>query len=160
MAFSPGSHALFCSKWVIFGILTLQKKERLSRGLDVKWNIPSTCLAASKKWFSTGIYSIKRASEWLWPETQETPQNGQNVHGFQVRTPICHIVPVSRAYGGGDFVIRNSAPITSTRDQKTRTVSTCLILVHRITAFVFAFVFAFAMAIPRCQWRYLKHRAQ
>ena len=27
------------------------------------------------------------------------PQNGQNVHGFQVRTPICHIVPVSRAYG-------------------------------------------------------------
>ena len=26
-------------------------------------------------------------------------QNGQNLHGFQVRTPICHIVPVSRAYG-------------------------------------------------------------
>ena len=29
---------------------------------------------------------------------QETPQNGQNVHRFQVRTPICHIVPVSHAY--------------------------------------------------------------
>ena len=28
-----------------------------------------------------------------------TPQDGQNVHGFQVRTPICHIVPVSRTYG-------------------------------------------------------------
>ena len=28
----------------------------------------------------------------------ENPQNGENVHGFQVRTPICHIVPVSRAY--------------------------------------------------------------
>ena len=26
------------------------------------------------------------------------PQNGENVHGFQVRTPICHIVPVSRTY--------------------------------------------------------------
>ena len=25
----------------------------------------------------------------------------KNVHGFQVRTPICHIVPVLRAYGGG-----------------------------------------------------------
>ena len=23
------------------------------------------------------------------------------MHRFQVRTPICHIVPVSRAYGGG-----------------------------------------------------------
>ena len=32
-----------------------------------------------------------------------TPQNGQNVHGFQVRTPICHIVPVSRAYVYGGF---------------------------------------------------------
>ena len=29
---------------------------------------------------------------------EETPENGQNVHGFQVRTPICHIVPVSRTY--------------------------------------------------------------
>ena len=38
------------------------------------------------------------ASEWLWLDMQETPENGQNVHGFQVRTPICHIVPVSRAY--------------------------------------------------------------
>ena len=27
----------------------------------------------------------------------ENPQNGENVRGFQVRTPICHIVPVSRA---------------------------------------------------------------
>ena len=31
-------------------------------------------------------------------ETQQTPQAGQKVHRFQVRTPICHIVPVSRAY--------------------------------------------------------------
>ena len=48
--------------------------------------------------FSTGIYSINRASEWLWLETH---QNGQNVQGMQVRTPICHIVPVSRAHEGG-----------------------------------------------------------
>ena len=47
----------------------------------------------------TGIYSKNRASEWPWLEIRETHQNCQNVHGFQVRTPICHIVPVSRAYG-------------------------------------------------------------
>ena len=58
----------------------------------------STCLDASKKWLFTGIYSINRVSEWLWLENQEAPQNGQNVHGFPVRTPICHIVPISRAY--------------------------------------------------------------
>ena len=75
-----------------------KNKERLSRGLDVNWHIPSTCLDASRKWFSTGIYSINRASGWLWPENEETPENDQNVHGFQVRTPICHIVPVSHAY--------------------------------------------------------------
>ena len=46
----------------------------------------------------TGIYSKNRASGWLWLENQDAPQNGQNVHSFPVRTPICHIVPVSRAY--------------------------------------------------------------
>ena len=75
-----------------------KNKERLSKGLDIKWHIPSTCLDASRKWFSTGIYSINRAFEWLCLRTQQTPQNDQNVHGFQVKTPICHIVPVSRAY--------------------------------------------------------------
>ena len=49
-----------------------KNKERLSRGLDMKWHIPFTCLDASRKWFSTGIYSTKRASEWLWLETQRT----------------------------------------------------------------------------------------
>ena len=63
----------FGPKWVIFGVLALQNKERLSRGLDVKWHIPSTCLDAYRKWFSIGIYSINRASEWLWLETQGTP---------------------------------------------------------------------------------------
>ena len=29
---------------------------------------------------------------------QRGKKNGQNMHGFQVRTPILHIVPVSRAY--------------------------------------------------------------
>ena len=75
-----------------------KNKERLSKGLDVKWHIPSTCRDAFRMWFSIGIYSINRASAWLWLKTQETLQNGQNVHRFQVRTPICHIVPVSRAY--------------------------------------------------------------
>ena len=74
-----------------------KNKARLSKGLDVKWHIPSTCLDASRMWFSTGIYSINKTSELLWLKPQQTPQNGQNVHGFPVRTPICHIVPVSRA---------------------------------------------------------------
>ena len=71
-----------------------KNKETFSRGLNVKWHIPSTCLDASRKWFSTGICSMNRTSEWLWLESEETLENGQNVHGFQVRTPICHIVPV------------------------------------------------------------------
>ena len=58
----------------------------------------STFLDASKKWLFTGTYSINKASEWLWLEHQEAPQTGQNVHGLQVRTPIRHIVPVSRTY--------------------------------------------------------------
>ena len=41
-------------------------KERLSRGLGVKGHIPSTCLDASRKSFSTEIYSKNRASEWPW----------------------------------------------------------------------------------------------
>ena len=49
-------------KWVIFGVLGHYKnKERLSRGLGMKWRIPSTCLDASRNWFSTGIYSINWA---------------------------------------------------------------------------------------------------
>ena len=67
-----------------------KNRERLLMGSDIKWHIPSTCLDASKKRFSIGIYSINRASERLWLETQQTPQNEQNVHGFQVRTPICY----------------------------------------------------------------------
>ena len=63
--------------------LYYKNKERISRGLDVKWHIPSICLDAFTEWVSIA---------------QETPQNGQNVHGFQVRTPICHIVHVSSAY--------------------------------------------------------------
>ena len=42
-----------------------KNKERLSRALDVKWHIPSTCLDALRMWFATGIYSINRASGWL-----------------------------------------------------------------------------------------------
>ena len=75
----------------------------------------STCLDVSKKWLFTGIYSINRASAWLWLENQDAPQNGQNVHGFPVRTPICHIVPVSRAYGYMAYII---SAVTSIGGQK------------------------------------------
>ena len=44
---------------------------------------------------------MHRGPDWSWIEAQEAPQNGQNGHGFQVRTLICHFVPVSRASGGG-----------------------------------------------------------
>ena len=30
---------------------------------------------------------------------KETPENGQNVHGFRVRTPLCHIVPFHAPMG-------------------------------------------------------------
>ena len=56
----------FGPKWAIFGFWHYKNKERVSRDLDVKWHIPSTCLDAFKKWFSIGIYSMNRASEWLW----------------------------------------------------------------------------------------------
>ena len=58
--------------------------------------------------FSTGTSSINRTFKWLYLKTRQTPQNGQNVHRFQVRTPICHIVPVSRTYVvGGVFPVEN-----------------------------------------------------
>ena len=88
----------FGPKLVFSAFWHYKNKVRLSRGLDVKWHIPSTCLDASAKWLFIGIYSINRDSDWPCLETHESPQDGQNVHGFQVRTPICHIVPVSRAY--------------------------------------------------------------
>ena len=50
-----------------------KNKGGLSKGLDVNWHIPPTCLDSSRMWFSTGIYSINRASAWLWLKTQETP---------------------------------------------------------------------------------------
>ena len=31
----------------------------------------------------------------------------KKVHGFPVRTPICHIVPISRIYEGGSVFIEN-----------------------------------------------------
>ena len=50
-----------------------KNKERLSRGLDVKWHIPSTCLDASRKWFSTGIYSINSASRVAMARNPRNP---------------------------------------------------------------------------------------
>ena len=59
-----------------------KNRERLSRGLDVKWHVPPTCLDASKKWVSIGIYSINRVSEWKarnprspskWPKCARFP---------------------------------------------------------------------------------------
>ena len=47
-----GKPCTFCGpEWVIFGVLALQNTERLLRGSDVKWHIPSTCLDAFKSVF-------------------------------------------------------------------------------------------------------------
>ena len=70
----------------------LKNEERLSKGLDVKWHIPSTCLDAARMWFSTGTYSTNRIFRVAMAENPTNPSNGQNVHRFQARTPICHIV--------------------------------------------------------------------
>ena len=78
----------------------LQQEGETFEGLGRKMAHSSTCLDTSRKCLFTGICGISGASEWLWLETEEAPQKGQNVHGFQVRTPMCHFVPVSRAYGG------------------------------------------------------------
>ena len=36
--------------WSFSAFWHYKNKEKLSRGLDVKWHIPSTCLDASRKW--------------------------------------------------------------------------------------------------------------
>ena len=51
---------------------------------------------------------------------------GQNVHRFQVRTPICHIVPVSRAYGGGAKYFFSGPKRPPRKDHKRfRNISLC-----------------------------------
>ena len=69
-AFSPGNRALFWSKLGHFRDFSLRKV----------------------------VFYWQQASDWLWLETQEAAQHVQNVHGFRVRTPICQMVPISRAY--------------------------------------------------------------
>ena len=79
---------------------TTKIRRGVSRALDAKWHIPSPCLDAHTFWVSIEIYSINRASEWLWQYKPKNPSKRPKcVHGFQVRTPMCHIVPVSHAYG-------------------------------------------------------------
>ena len=54
-------HTFLVQNWSFSVFWHYKNEERLSNGLDVKWHIPSTCLDASRKWFSTGIYSINKA---------------------------------------------------------------------------------------------------
>ena len=69
--------------------------ERTLRSVHAKSHVSSICLYAFRMWLSTGIYSINRGSDWLWLANQEAPENRQNMQGFQVGTPICHVVLVS-----------------------------------------------------------------
>ena len=55
------------------------------------WALESSGLHAGEK-------VVMRLGNGPRTETQQRPQNGQIVRGFQVRTPICHIVLVSHAY--------------------------------------------------------------
>ena len=52
-------------KWVIFGIWHCKNKESVLKVLEAKLHIPSPCLDTPKKRWSTGIYCIKRGSNWL-----------------------------------------------------------------------------------------------
>ena len=70
----------FWSKMGHFRRFGTKNKERLSRGLDVKWHIPSACLDAFRV-----AMTRKLRNPLKWPK---------NVHGFQDGKPICHIVPV------------------------------------------------------------------
>ena len=61
LEFSQGNRALLGVQNGSFSAFWHYKnKERLSKSLEVKWHIPSTCLEASRKWFATGIYIINR----------------------------------------------------------------------------------------------------
>ena len=86
-----GKPCTFLVQWVVFDVW--HYKNRFGRKMAHSF---CSCLDACKKRLSIGIYSINRASERLWLETQETPQNGQIVHGFQVRikdAPTCCRAP-------------------------------------------------------------------
>ena len=99
LAFSQGNRALFWSKIGHFRRFGTTEIRSDFRGV---WAQNGTflllVLMPPKSGFSIGIYSTKKGFDWPCLDTPEGPQDGQNVHGFQVRTPICHIVPVSRAY--------------------------------------------------------------
>ena len=91
--------------------------ERLWRCLDVKWHNLLACVDASKKCFSTGVYSINRASEWLWLETQEAPQNGQmcTVSRLNANLPHCPCFTRLRGYRGGGVESKLSGKLSPTR---------------------------------------------
>ena len=57
--------------WKKLAFWHYRNKERVSRGLDVRWHVPSTCLDASKRGFYIGSHSMNRPSDCLWLETQE-----------------------------------------------------------------------------------------
>ena len=100
LAFSQGNRALFLVQNGSFSAFWHYKnKVRLLRGSDVKCHIPSTCLDASKKWFSIGMYSIKQGfpSGYDW-KPKKALKMAKMCTVFQVRTPTCHIVTVSRTY--------------------------------------------------------------
>ena len=59
--------------------------------------IPSICLDTSKKWLSAGTSCMHRGSDWLRPETQETPEN----QARKKSTKIKFLGPETARWGRG-----------------------------------------------------------
>ena len=69
--------------------------------------VENHCLGASQVQGMCHFTSkhLENLSLFLWCQSAgNDPFWTKKVHGFPVRTPICHIVPISRIYrGGGGF---------------------------------------------------------
>ena len=77
------------------------------KALEVKLHIPSPCLGASGKGLLLEFIAYKgKGSQLAVTPNPRKPSKWPNVRGFQVRTRICHIVPVSRAYPPPPYPLR------------------------------------------------------
>ena len=90
-----------------------KNKERLLKALEAKLPIPSPCLDASK----TVVYwnlLHKKGFQLAMTTNPRNPYNGQNVRGFQVRTPIQHCTCFTRLHGtpgrgtDGPLIVENA----------------------------------------------------
>ena len=73
------------------GAYIISPWKRVSRGLDVKWDIPSSCLDAANHGFSIGIHCVSRPSNCLWFESKKALKMGKLGTAFGLERPFCQI---------------------------------------------------------------------